>query len=547
MYKQTKFRKIYLYIIIGMVINMLAALVAPSTVSPAKATSTYEITSWGLNNHGQTSIPAGLTDVVAIDGGVQYSLALKSDGTVVGWGVDDYNQIDIPAGLSGITAIAAGQRAAMALKSDGTVVAWGWNGYGQTSVPAGLSDVVAISAGSFHDLALKSDGTIVGWGNNQYGQLNIPAGLTGVVAVFGGAHVSLALKSDGTVIGWGNNIWGTISIPDGLTGVVDIAPGAYHTLALKSDGTVVGWGQNDYGEITIPAGLSDVVDISAGAYHSLALKADGTVVAWGQNEFGQSTVPTGLAGVTAISAGDLHNLALVPSVISTNTAPTANPGGPYLGALNTFIALDGSGSSDADGDTLTYAWTFGDGATGTGSTPTHTYTAAGLYNACLTVNDGTVDSEAACTMAVVYDPSAGFVTGGGWILSPAGAYKADESLSGQATFGFVAKYQKGAVIPSGNTAFTFDVAGMAFASQSYEWLVVNQSGTNAQFKGSGTVNGLLDPNGNAYKFMLWAGDGSPDTFRMRIWYEDATGEHDVYDNGVAQAIGGGNIVVHTGK
>ena len=45
--------------------------------------------------------------------------------------------------------------------------------------------------------------------------------------------------------------------------------------------------------------------------------------------------------------------------------------------------------------------------------------------------------------------------------------------------------------------------------------------------------------------MIWATDGSPDTFRIRIWYEANGSEIDVYDNGVDQAIGGGNIVVHT--
>jgi hypothetical protein len=149
-------------------------------------------------------------------------------------------------------------------------------------------------------------------------------------------------------------------------------------------------------------------------------------------------------------------------------------------------------------------------------------------------------------MVVVCDPVPGS-SRGGWILSPAGAYKPDASLTGKATFGFVSKYKKGATVPTGNTAFEFDVAGMEFASQSYEWLVVNQNGTNAQFKGSGMINGAGDTNGNAYKFMLWASDGSPDTFRIRIWWEDASGQHDVYDNGIDQAIGGGNIVVHTGN
>jgi hypothetical protein len=243
---------------------------------------------------------------------------------------------------------------------------------------------------------------------------------------------------------------------------------------------------------------------------------------------------------------DVHALsAVLPT--SDNTAPTANPGGPYLGAVNTSIAFDGSLSSDPENDPLTYAWDFGDGATGTGATPTHSYPATGIYNVCLTVHDGSLDSDAACTLAVVYDPSAGFVTGGGWIDSPAGAYKADETLAGKATFGFVSKYQRGASVPTGTTAFEFDLAGLEFSSTSYEWLVVNKTGTNAQFKGSGLINGAADPNGNAYKFMLWAEDGSRDTFRIRIWWEDAAGEHDVYDNTTAQAIGAGNIVVHTGK
>lgn len=60
------------------------------------------------------------------------------------------------------------------------------------------------------------------------------------------------------------------------------------------------------------------------------------------------------------------------------------------------------------------------------------------------------------------------------------------------------------------------------------------------FQGIGTINGE-----GSYKFMIWAGDGGPDTFRIKIWEEDAEGIETVtYVNGFDQVIGGGNIVIH---
>jgi len=44
--------------------------------------------------------------------------------------------------------------------------------------------------------------------------------------------------------------------------------------------------------------------------------------------------------------------------------------------------------------------------------------------------------------------------------------------------------------------------------------------------------------------MVWATDGTPDTFRITIWWEDGAGERVVYDNGTSQLIDGGSIVVH---
>jgi len=157
-------------------------------------------------------------------------------------------------------------------------------------------------------------------------------------------------------------------------------------------------------------------------------------------------------------------------------------------------------------------------------------------------------SPPTCALLAVYDPSTGFVTGGGWIDSPAGAYVADPLLKGKANFGFVSKYQKGANVPSGNTEFQFKEGNLNFSSTSFQWLVI-QGGTMAQFKGTGTING----SGN-YNFLVTANDGDantgarkPDSFRIKI----TNGSDVVYDNKWmasdtdpdATILGGGSIQI----
>src|SRR5438067_800115 len=106
---------------------------------------------------------AGWTAIVLsvlIGGGRTWAQPLGA-GTVVAWGLDQYGETSVPAGLTGVVAVAAGYVHTAALKSDGTVVAWGRNDYGQASVPAGLTGVMAVAAGGYHTAAvvLRSDTT----------------------------------------------------------------------------------------------------------------------------------------------------------------------------------------------------------------------------------------------------------------------------------------------------------------------------------------------------------------------------------------------------
>lgn len=108
-----------------------------------------------------------------------------------------------------------------------------------------------------------------------------------------------------------------------------------------------------------------------------------------------------------------------------------------------------------------------------------------VYTLTVTVVDNNGGSESETfEYVLVYDPDGGFVTGGGWIDSPAGAYLSDTSLTSKASFGFVAKYKKGATVPDGNTQFQFKAGDLNFHSSSYQWLTV--AGSDAKFEGVGT-------------------------------------------------------------
>src|SRR5687767_8745415 len=120
----------------------------------------------------------------AIAAGDQHNVALKNDGTIIAWGYNKFGGVStVPGGLSNVVAIAAGGSRSLALKNDGTVVGWGYSSFGATTeAPHGLNGVVAIAAGGSHSLALKNDGTVVAWGRNVSGESTVPEGLSDVVA-----------------------------------------------------------------------------------------------------------------------------------------------------------------------------------------------------------------------------------------------------------------------------------------------------------------------------------------------------------------------------
>ncbi len=244
----------------------------------------------------------------------------------------------------------------------------------------------------------------------------------------------------------------------------------------------------------------------------------------------------------------------MPPVMDLLTGPTGPlPIGSSASVTNTF-------SDNCSVQSVSFNWDDGTPLQQLPPTspasPSHTYMAAGVYSVGVTVTDGCGNTNyQVFEFVVIYDPSAGFVTGGGWINSPPGAFVPAPTLIGKANFGFVSKYKKGMSVPTGETEFQFKVGNLNFHSTVYEWLVI--SGCKAQYKGSGTINGA----GN-YGFLLTAtdgqvtGGGGVDKFRIKIWdknnadaivYDNMVGAlpaNDDINKSVETAISGGSIVLH---
>src|SRR5438309_785977 len=217
-----------------------------------------------------------------------------------------------------------------------------------------------------------------------------------------------------------------------------------------------------------PASGAEGSTVSFDGSHSSDPDGDALTYAW---DFGDGSTGTGPTpphryadnGVYAVrltvSDGSLSAEATTSAVIA-NVAPSVGTITAPLDPQEIGDAVTASAAFTDPGtlDTHTGVIDWGDGNTssaaisetgGSGSVSgSHAYAAAGVYTLTLTVpdQDGGV-GQSVFQFVVVFNPVGGFVTGGGWIVSPRVAYPAMPSLTGKATFGFVSKYLNGATTP----------------------------------------------------------------------------------------------------
>lgn len=206
----------------------------------------------------------------------------------------------------------------------------------------------------------------------------------------------------------------------------------------------------------------------------------------------------------------VDNFTFSDSFIQPNTAPQIGQITSSSNPVQVGLATNLSASFTDTGifDTHTAVWDWGDGTTTSGTVTesngsgavvgTHTYNSAGVYTVLLTVSDnyGGVGTSS-YQYQTVFDPSAGWVTGG----------KDFNTQIGAANFGFTARYDtNGDINPIGNQWASLLIKSgnstiVNFNATSYESLVVN--GSKVTLRGSGAYN-----NQPGYKLLITAIDGS---------------------------------------
>lgn len=296
---------------------------------------------------------SGMTDVVSIASGINNTLALRKDGSVLQWNppvTTDVGFIELPAatkvqGLSDVKWVGNSDYQA-AVRTNGTL--WTWSANPQienaktVKKPTPVKDLYHVKSVSMSDrsiLALTESGSV--WGTidgNDYNEITMKKmpGLTDIVSVQTKNGFNLVANKKGEY--W---VWEAGTLLQGLQKITVIKPISKLTLdlggfvALKKDGTVWTWSTQSSSDskwiFTKPKqikGLSNPVSFATGENSKYAVLKDGTAVAWGTNMFGQ-------LGISALDSR--------PFTISPILKPvTVIANGQKVDSVQSAILLDGS-------------------------------------------------------------------------------------------------------------------------------------------------------------------------------------------------------------
>lgn len=260
-------------------------------------------------------------------------------------------------------------------------------------------------------------------------------------------HLAYDINNSGVIVGTGSTLADSGRYTPFVyqSGVMSALQGYGEALAINDAGVIVGYIRpsarttEEHAAMWVNGVLTDLGKLpGAVSGRATGINNLGQVVGysdlrpflWENGVMSELPIPTGYVsawpedindGGTIVGRADPNVSAVVWTPLPANTAPTANPGGPYTGAEGALIALDGSASSDPENTPLTYDWDFGDGSPhGTGPTPSHAFPDNGSYTVTLTVSDGALSHSSTTTVTTSNVAPTGVITAPSGASAPQG-------------------------------------------------------------------------------------------------------------------------------
>lgn len=248
----------------------------------------------GIGNKFDTRLPTKFVihgNVDLIKCGAQHTIALINTFTgteIYVWGGNSSGQLGLGNTrdrdsierlyLSDIISVDCGAYYTVALTKFGKCYVWGSLGFGNDEDRCSpqelpnLKDVIGISCGAYCIFALVKSNKCYVWGNNEYGQLGLghyneqklpsELNLINIVSIqCGNSHTVALIKADTSKSNecyiWGNNDRGQLGLGHNqnqnkpqklyLLHIISVSCGGYHTIALTKTGTLYVWGLNTSG------------------------------------------------------------------------------------------------------------------------------------------------------------------------------------------------------------------------------------------------------------------------------------------------------------
>lgn len=296
--------------LVGFII-LLAIVLIGASINPNYNAYAHETTLQNLGpSRNYLKVPSSLkgTEVVDIQSGVSFSLALDGKGKIHFWGKNppqaDVSEIISKVGDKKVSKIAVGDKHLIVLTTGGEIIGAGFNNFKQAELDSMTQmnlmgkQIVDIKAGVSFSAAVTSDGNVVAWGSTLPNDLDrVPERLKGRVKdIEVGTFNILTILDDGTVDFFGKVGTPTASIPeqfqDGSIKIVDLAIATNTVAALDDQGNVYTWGDKGGNLQVIPSFGEKVTAIQASRVNFIAQTESGKVVTWGTAKFGLDKVPS---------------------------------------------------------------------------------------------------------------------------------------------------------------------------------------------------------------------------------------------------------------